>query len=233
MRLASVVAITFLVTATASAQSTYVGASLLGEFARYGGVDLDDDDGSLASIISVDDLSRSGEAVGFDLRIGRAITDRWGVEFTFARGGTIEKERTNEISFRLINVPVTFPPSIGFPDIEFEQRTELQHTTFDAIAFLRQELGSRINLAVLGGASFNRVAMEQSVRITDQRLAQFAPLLPFPPSAEVVSYGVGAVVGAEVIIDVGEHAAVTGGARLHGVPGGWLIRPAVGLRWAF
>jgi hypothetical protein len=233
MRLAIVGAFTLLVTTTASAQSTYVSASLLGELARYGGVDVDEDDDSLASVIAVNDLSRSGETIGFDLRIGRAITERWGVEFAFAHGGTIEKERTNQINSRLINLPVTFPPTIGFPDIEFEQHVELQHTTFDAVAFVRQELGSQIDLAVLGGASFNRVEMEQSVRITDQRLAQFAPLLPFPPSAEVVSYGVGAVVGAEVIIDVGEHAAVTGGARLHGVPGGWLIRPAVGLRWSF
>ena len=217
----------------ASAQSTYVGASFIGEFARYSGVDIDDDDDSLSSIISVNDLSRSGETVGFDLRIGRAITDRWGVEFGYARGGTIEKERSNRIGLRFLNPPVTFPPTLGIPDIEFEQRAELQHTTFDTVAFVRQELGSWVDLAVLGGVSFSRVEMEQSVRITDQRLVQFAPLLPFPPAAEVVSYDVGAVVGAEAIMAIGDRAAVTAGARLQGVPGGWLIRPSVGLRWVF
>ena len=47
----------------ASAQSTYVGASLVGDIARYGGVDYDDDD--IVRILG--DSSDNGEALGFNV----------------------------------------------------------------------------------------------------------------------------------------------------------------------
>ena len=127
----------------------------------------------------------------------------------------------------------TLPP-FPFPDIEFELASEQQHTTLDTVAWLRQELGDRVDLVFLGGVSFNRTEVEQSIGISDNRFAMF---LPGPSSIESDRYGVGPVVGVEAVIDLSDHAAMTGGVRLHGMNGdglgGWLIRPSVGLRWTF
>jgi hypothetical protein len=36
-----------------------------------------------------------------------------------------------------------------------------------------------------------------------------------------------------VLFDVTARAAISAGFRAHGVGFGWLLRPAVGLRWSF
>ena len=216
----------------AAAQSTYVGASLIGEFARFGHVDVDGDD--LGRILPNLDASRNGETLGFDLRLGRGLGERWGVELAFARGGTIEQRRTQRVALRLIDVPVGILPIVPVPNFEFELRTEQQYTTVDALAWVRQDLGTRVGLALLGGVSFTRVESEQELRFSEIRVAA---LLPYPPDIETVQHGVGPVVGAEAVIGIAEHTAVTAGLRLHGVSvgglGGWLVRPAAGLRWTF
>jgi hypothetical protein len=235
MRSIVVVLSVLTVASPAAAQSTYVGASLLGEFSRFSGVDVNDD----TSRITSSPISRNGETIGFDIRIGRALDRRWGVEFEFARGGVNEETRTERLLSSSSSSSRSFPtlPGIGLitpifpiPDFEFQLELEQQHTTLATTAWVRQELGDQVQVAFSGGVSFNRVETEQSVRITDSRLALS---LPVPSEIETVQYGVGPVVGAEVIIDVGDHAALTTGARLHGVSGGWLIRPSVGLRWTF
>ena len=220
--------------APAFAQSTYIGASFLGEFARFGGVDADDD--AFNVITSVEPLSPNGESLGFDLRLGRAIGERWGVEFGFARGGSIEQEATSRAlptTFtRLPAIPglPSVTPVLPIPIIDFGLNVEQQYTTFDAMAWVRQDLGDRVHLSVLGGVSFARVEAEHSFRV-DPRL--LAIVFPYPSEFEITRYDTGPVVGAETIIDFGDHAALTAGARLHGVGGGWLIRPSVGLRWSF
>ena len=220
-----------------AAQSTYVSASLLGEFSRYGGVDIDDDNPGVLS--SVDPLSRDGETLGFDVRIGRALGERWGVELGFARGGTIEQRQSRSLLGILTSptVPPTLPglptrPTLPFPipDFEFELLYSQQHTTIDTVAWLRQELSERVDLVFAGGVSFSRVETGQGVRITDDRLAIY---LPYPSEIETTQYGTGAVVGVEGLFELSDHAAITGGVRVHGVAGGWLIRPAAGLRWSF
>ena len=224
--------------APAAAQSTYVAASLLGEFSRFGGLDIDDGDVRIASGA----VSRDGETIGFDVRIGRALGEHWGVELEVARGGVNEVRRTERFSTASGQPTVTIPglpeltrllpinPILPIPEFGFDLEIEQQHTTFAPTAWVRQEIGDRVALAFSGGVSFNRVETEQTVRINDNRLAMFAP---FPSEIESVEYGIGAVVGAEALFNVGDHAAVTGGLRLHSVSGGWLIRPAVGLRWSF
>jgi hypothetical protein len=238
MRSIVVVLSVLAVASPAAAQSTYVGGSLLGEFSRFSGVDVDDDTSRIASST----VSRNGETIGFDVRVGRALDRRWGVEFELARGGANERTLSERLlssssgsspSFPTLpgvgrTIPIT--PILPIPAFEFELKVEQQLTTIATTAWVRQELGDRVQVAFSGGVSFSRVETEQSVRISDNRLAIS---LPFPSDIESVQYGVGPVVGAEVIIGVGEHAALTTGARLHGVAGGWLIRPAVGLRWTF
>jgi Outer membrane protein beta-barrel domain len=244
MRVCLVVLVLLAMVSPAAAQSTYAGGSLIGEFARFGGIDVDDD----ARMPSrVEPLSRSWETLGFDLRVGRALGEHWGVELSFARGGNHEQRQTNRL-LSLLTTPSTgldptFPgfirtlptlPPFPIPDIEFELRSEQQHTTLDTVAWLRQEISDRVDLVFLGGVSFNRVELEQSIGISDNR---FAFSLPAPSQIETDHYGVGPVVGAEAVIDLWNQAAVTTGVRLHGINtdgfGGWLIRPSVGLRWTF
>jgi opacity protein-like surface antigen len=224
--------------APAAAQSTYVGASLMGEFSRFSGLDVDDDDGRIPAGAG----SRNGDTIGFDIRVGRAIDQRWGIEFEFARGGVNEQRRTERVLAANGQTTVTIPglpgltrflpvaPTFPIPEFGFDLEMEQRHTTFSPTAWVRQDIGDRLALAFSGGVSFSRVETEQTLRINDNRLAIFAP---FPTEIESVDYGVGAVVGAEAMFDVGDHAAVTGGLRLHSVSGGWLIRPAIGLRWTF
>ena len=237
MRVCLVVLVLLAMVSPAAAQSTYVGGSLIGEFARYGGADIDDA-ARLSTV--VEPLSRSWETIGFDLRVGRALGEHWGVEFSFARGGSHEQRRNQRLLPFLTSSPAFDPttfirtlptlPTFPITDFEFELRSQQQHTTFDTTLWLRQELGDRVDLVFLGGASFNRVEREQNISIADDRLAI---ILPAPSEIETDTYGVGAVVGTEAVIDLTDHAAVTTGVRLHGVSGGWLIRPSIGLRWAF
>jgi hypothetical protein len=217
----------------AAAQSTYVSASLLGEFSRFGGTDVEGDFSRLSSLpVS---SSRNGETIGFDVRIGRGLAERWGVEFAYARGGDHDERRSIN-PFAAIDLP-SLPPLPGLPtlpvlpppNIEVELTNEDQYSTFTTSAWVRQDLG-RVALVFSGGVAFNRVESEQTIAITDTRLAIYAP---FPQEIETVIYNVGPAVGAEAVFDVAEHAAITGGVRLHGVGGGWLIRPSVGLRWTF
>ena len=219
----------------AAAQTTYVAGSFLGELSRFGGVDVDDDNGASSVVSStVENLSRDGESVGFDLRVGRGLGERWGIELAFARGGSVEHVQTNRL-FGRNDLPGLIPglpslPILPLPEVEFERRFAEQHTTIDTVAWFRQDLGERVALAFLGGASFHRHSTEQSFRVTDPRLAIYAT---FPAAIEALDYGVGPVVGAETLIKFGDHAAITGGVRLHAVGGGWLIRPSAGLRWTF
>lgn len=217
-----------------TAQSTYVGASFLGEFARYGGIDLDNDAARDVST-TIDDVTRDGESIGFDLRVGRGLGEHWGLELGFARGGTIDNVQTQRISLSGRNPGVILPglpslPILPIPDIEFERRFSQQQTTFDTVVWFRQDLTDRVGLIFLGGASFNRLSTEQSLRLTDDRLAIYTTL---PAAIETVSYGVGPVAGADAAIGFGTHAAITAGVRLHALSGGWLIRPGVGVRWSF
>jgi hypothetical protein len=53
----------------------------------------------------------------------------------------------------------------------------------------------------------------------------------------VTEYGVGPVAGIEARIRMTEHVRLVPGVRIHGLGGpiseGWLVRPSVGLSWAF
>ena len=107
-----------------------------------------------------------------------------------------------------------------------------QRMTIGTAAWVRQDLGTRISLSFLGGISFSRVRTESHLRVTDRRLAIWAP---FIQQYTTIDHHVGPVAGAEAHIRVADHAALTAGVRLHGAggSGGWMIRPGVGIRWLF
>jgi hypothetical protein len=210
--------------APAAAQSTYVGASLVGDVARYSKVD-DDDDG--IGRILVSEPSGDGEALGFNVKVGRLFSERWGLEFEFARSGEFESRSS------FIAPAIRERLDIRIPAIEFEYEMERSHTMFGALAFVRQDIGDRFDLTYLGGIVFNRVETEQSFDDSMPVIQVFPPIAY--PDYETVDYSASPAVGLEGAFKFGA-AAVTGGVRLQtagGARGGWLIRPNVGMRWSF
>lgn len=232
----AVVAVLWLA-APADAQSTYVGASLVYDLARFSKVDVDND----FARVAIPPSSMDGEALGFNVKIGRALGERWGVELEFARSGKFE-QRSRPFAIPALPVVIPATPLPGLPTVfppipifEFELETEQRYSSVAALLWVRQEIGDRVELAYLGGVAFNRSEIEQEFRFIDTRLIQGASFLA--PESETVEHGVGPVIGLEADIKVGEHAALTTGVRLHGANvserNGWLIRPLVGLRWRF
>jgi len=209
-----------------SAYVTGVAGAEVSRFSRAGSADID-----LGGF-------NGGEAPLLAVRVGTSLSERWGVELEFARPSAFEGDR------RRFGDPV---PLVGagrqpgatdpIPDIvirpvpvdvriHLEQRT----TTFDALAWIRQRVGSKVDLVYLGGLSLNR-----TVREVD---ADF-PGLPIvrPGGARLTAYGSGPVAGFEARIAMTEHVHFVPGVRIHGLSGqvseGWLIRPGVGLGWSF
>jgi opacity protein-like surface antigen len=219
-----VVLVTLLAAASpAAAQSTYVGASLVSDIARFSKIV--PDEGGVGSIIG-GAFDEDGAALGFNVKIGRGITDRWGVEFEFARSGEFE-HRAN------LALPALIPQRLDLRvPIELEFASERTHTSLAALAWVRQDLGDRVELSYLAGVAFNRV--ESEFEYDGPRIAIFPPVSI--PGYETIFYDVGPAVGVEAAFKFGS-AAVTGGVRLQSAGSssgsGWLIRPNVGMRWTF
>ena len=208
----------------AAAQSTYVGASLVGDIGRFNRIEFDDD--AFARLVGPAG-SEDGEALGFNLKIGREIRRGWGVEFEFARTGEFETTTPFAVpAFRPERLDLTVPPT----PLDFE--SERRHTTFAALAWIRQELGRRVDISYLAGVAFSRV--EAEFDYDGPRILIYPPITI--PSYETIFYDVGPSVGAEAAFKFGA-AAVTGGIRLQttnsGTGSGWLVRPNVGMRWTF
>jgi opacity protein-like surface antigen len=212
-----------------AAQSTYVGGSVVFDIARFDKTEFDDEDlPRVTPARSVD-----GEATGFNLRIGRALGERWGVEFEFARSGEIENSESYGVPFLM----EFLPPGLSIlpiADSQYEIETEQRYTNYGALAWIRQDLSDRVDLTYLGGVAFNRNDVDQDVRITDTRLAQWMTVIP---DMSVTEYSIAPVVGIDAGFKLGEAAAITAGLRAQGATGGGrtglLLRPNVGVRWTF
>lgn len=211
-----------IVATPAAAQSTYVGASLVGDIGRFSKIVYEDPD--LARIIG-NRTGNDGEALGFNVKIGREIGRQWGLEFEFARTGTFESSSPGIIRYLPERLELIAPVFDAF-------ESERSHTMFALLGFVRQELSDRVELSYLAGISFNRVDTEEEYN--GPRILIYPPL-PVP-DYETIFYNVGPTVGVESAFKFG-HAAVTAGIRLQTAEvtggSGWLIRPNVGMRWSF
>ena len=223
MRWLIAVSVWLAIAATAAAQSTYVAASLVGDIARFDKIEFDDDLPRVTGSAATAD----GEALGFNVRIGRALGERWGLEFEFARSGAIE----NRVSY---GVPrLTVFTSLPIPDFQYELETEQRYMGYGSWAWVRQDLGERVDFTYLGGLMFNRTEVEQDVRVTDPRFGQWISVIP---EMTVTEYSISPAVGIDAGFRLSDAAAVTAGLRLHGVTAGRtgvLLRPTVGVRWTF
>ena len=212
----------------AFAQGGYIGAYLVGDVVRVDQYDTRSGD------------SGNGEALGFGLRLGSALASRWGVEVEFVRPGEITSDQTSQIlpalaeatvigspGATLPNVP---PDSILFPPYSFRFQATQRQTTLSTSLWVRQSITKSFSLAYVGGVAFGRTTTEVEVSYVPIR----PTILPISPSvSEATSYDIGPMVGVEGRIRMGKQVDLVPGIRLHGHQGGWLIRPAIGLAWAF
>ena len=227
-----VAALALVVLATpAAAQSTYVAGSAVFDLARFDKVEFAND----LPRITGGAASADGEALGFNLRIGRALGERWGLEFEFARSGEFDNSVSYGVPF--LSDFTSLPAELAllpFPEFRVELETEQRFTNYGAWAWVRQDLGGRVDLTYLGGLMFTRTNFEQELRVTDPRLVQWISILP---DMSLTEYSISPAVGIDAGFRVSDRAAVTAGFRLHGarVGGrtGLLLRPNVGLRWTF
>jgi hypothetical protein len=216
------------IAAPAFAQGGYISASLIGDVVR-----LDQYDSSRSD-------TGNGEALGFALRVGSGLGPRWGVELEFVRPGEIDSDVTPEILPLLARTIPSFTTSIpgspsggdvlAFPIYSYRYHTRRRNTTLAAVVWAKQEISPRFSLAYVGGVSFGRTSHEIEVSYEPLR----PTILPIPPSVSKSSmYDAGPMAGVEGRVRLGGQVDLVPGIRLHGVEGGWLIRPALGLAWNF
>ena len=214
--------------ADAFAQGAYVSASLFGDIVRTTHTDSPLTGGTQGG----------GEAIGFALRAGVPVGAVWGVELEYARPGEIEEELPNllfaqtTLTYTLGDLPGVSPlvPSI----LPSTVRTTQRHSTLSASIWVQQQLSSRVAMVYLGGMGFYR--SEQEFEYVFPRLAGAIPpgLISIPSFAsESIQYGVRPMAGVESRIEMTEHVHFVAGIRMHASSGIWLIRPSVGLGWAF
>lgn len=221
MRAALLAALVAIIATPAFAQSPYVAASVGGDIARLSGVDGTTTTGS-------------GEAVSWSLRVGTPVASRFGVELEFTRPQEITSTDTPDVrllggTYTVIAESTIVSP-IVFPPINVTVRTAKRNTSLSTVAWVRQQVTSRFAMQYLGGIAFTRTSTGFTYNATGVPNV-FAALVP--RSSRAIDYGVAPVVGAEARIGVTDHLQLVPGIRLQTISGGWLVRPAVALAWAF
>jgi hypothetical protein len=233
IRVAIAVVVGVLCAGSGWAQGVYVAGAIGAEVVRTA---------STRSGGSTYDLG-SGEALAGAIRVGTNISERFGVELEFFRPGEIEANLGGPIYLAQPAVIDLSPAGVlgsytssSFPSI-IGQRTRVRASTTSALAFARQSLGGRVELAYLGGIGFSRVVRE--IEFDFPRGLVLPPGLPIqrPYSTRSTQYAAGPVVGIDVRAGMTEHAQIVAGLRMHAlgqsVIDGWMIRPSIGLAWRF
>lgn len=238
MRSTALVVLSVLLAAPAFAQSAYVAGAVGADVFRPGRVEAR----------GGDDLTAGGEAVAFSLRVGTAITDRWGVELGLTRPAEIEHEVQRGFPVPLLagqRTPIVFSfvsfvsasGGIAIPVFESTLHFERRNTTLDAVAWVAQTVSDRVDLVYLGGVAFNRVVEDLAFGSAPARNVIGGIPTILPTSTRTITYGVGPVVGIDARLDLTDHVMLVPGIRLQGIgrnaASGWLLRPSVGLGWRF
>jgi len=214
---------------SAYAQGAYVSASLTGDIVRQNRVES----------VGFNQPS-GGEAIGFALRVGSELGARWGVELEFAR----PQEITNDFAPGVVPLPAAtlvpgvvggvFPPDAvqTYPVFSYRIRTSQRNTMVSSAVWARHEISRRMSLVFLGGVGFHRTTSDTSVTFEPRLPSPFPIALP-PSVTNATNYDAGPFAGVEGRIGLTDHAHLVTGVRLHGISGGWLFRPSVGLGWNF
>ncbi len=208
-------------------------------------------DTTLASRIELDNRPQAdtgGTTPALAVRAGIGLGGRWGAEVEVAHALTIEQSETADRG-RLgpSLVGAIFGPDrlalvvrrLGQFDLRPTLRIDSEQTVtaVNALAWASYPLGARIDLVLMGGASFNRSKVEERYRIETVLPPGFPPgSISFgiqPMSVRLITYDVGPMVGAEARIAFGDRVRVVPGFRMSSVGRGWSLRPDVGVAWMF
>jgi hypothetical protein len=204
------------VAASASAQGPYVAGSFVGDIVRSSYTNTGG---------PFDATQHGGEAFGWAVRAGTPIGARWGVEAEFARPSEFRSE-TGEV----VTTMLPFVPPFGQLSFSYQASTRERNTTLSTSVWVQQTLSSRVALVYHGGVSFIRT--ERMLDLTS--LSSNAAIFSLPAfQGESVAYGVRPFVGVESPLVLHGPLYLVPGIRLHGLEGGWLIRPSVGIGWNF
>jgi hypothetical protein len=214
-------------------QSAYVSAALVGDVLLN----------THSETSSGGDVPTGGEAIGFALRVGTPLGNRWGIELEFTRGGEVETDFDGAIPLASRASSITWssvPPgaeaieSLLLRPVSYSLRASHRHDTLSTSLWMSQELSPRASLVYLAGMGFSRSMYESESRFE---------ILPLPPGISIpgilpsvtktVMYGVGPLAGIEARIEMTDQIVLVPGLRLHGIDNGWLLRPAVALAWNF
>jgi hypothetical protein len=182
-----------------------------------------------------------GETLSGALRVGTALGSNWGVELEFARGAGIDRESRFSPDVRILATEpsrvATVPVGVIFPPVtvEYRYRLQQQHATFSPVAWVRQFVGSKADLAYMGGVAFTRTS--STLEFSATASGPFGlELFPSSQLTRHVAYVVGPLAGFEARFALTEHARLSTGVRIQGLSGvnsGWLLRSSAGLGWVF
>ena len=229
----------------AFAQGTYVGAALTGDIVRF----------SAAEEARLPEFS-GGEAIGFALRLGTRLGPAWGVEAEFARAAEIRREGSPQvIPLRALDAPTIITGSnpltiprvdpVIFPPINYRVRTAYRDVTFSAAIWARQDFSGRFALVYSGGVGFHRTEREVEFmfdpvpfpRLAGTSLSFVNSAVVAVPSgiygSDTVTYTARPFAGIDARVRMTERLDLVPAIRLHGLSGGLLLRPSVGLNWLF
>ena len=206
--------------ATPADAQPYVAGVLSADIARSGSADGQSYPGS-------------GEAFSFALRVGAPVTRWFGVELDFTRPSEIETDQTPDI--RILSAAtvltldgLTYPSG---PIAGYEIHTAQRATTITAGVWAKQEVSPRLSLVYLGGIAFAR--LDQTTSTSFGYPLALATIYPPTYQFTSVEYTQGPMAGIEARIALTDHVQLVPGLRLLAVGGGWIMRPAVALGWAF
>jgi hypothetical protein len=221
-----VVALVVVWTGTPFAQTTYVGADLVGDVLRS----------SHSESSFGGDVPSGGEAIGFALRVGTPLGSRWGIELGFTRPGEIETEYSGALplasSPEILELAARAPGSVSvFPSpLPYRLRSTQRHSTLSTTVWFNQSVSSKISLVYLAGMGFYRATYESESRFD---ILPAGIGIPIVLPTKTVTYGVRPLAGFEARVHLTPHVDLVPGVRIHGLESAWLLRPAVGLSWNF
>lgn len=225
----------------AFAQGTYVSASLTADVVRF----------SHSESEGAPEFPRDGEAIGFSLRVGTPVGSSWGVEAEFARPAEIESDGVPGpypmpawLSYTTDGVTTVTPEPVTrsgmyeiFPAFSYRVRTSERTTTWSAALWARQTLTARMALVYSGGLGFHRSDRETAFTFTPVSPLPGRPgipiVMPTPSITRVITYSARPFAGIDARIAMTDHVELVPGLRVHGLDGGVLLRPSVGLAWMF
>jgi hypothetical protein len=216
---------------SAFAQSAYVGAAVVGDVLR-----------STHSESTVgQDVPAGGESIGFALRVGTPLGNRWGIELEFTRPGEIDTDFSGApipLASRVdaLAWSATVPRNVAqlFPlPVSYRLRATQRHTTLSPTAWMKQNLSERVALVYLAGMGFYRATYESESRFDILPPAGITIPIVLPSRSKTVTYGVRPLAGFEAHIGLSDHVDLVPGVRLHGLENAWLLRPAIALVWNF